>query len=443
MVFLASLASILVLLPWLPPSWTAIPQIGQKGLAFLLGACLILLIGILDDVYGMRARWKLLGQIIVALVVWAAGLRVEVLTNLLDPADPIRLGVWSLPLFVCWVVLCVNAMNIIDGLDGLAGGIFALGITFFLINCLVLDMHLLALTSAALLGAVGFFLLKNIRKEMYLGDSGSLLLGYILACVVPFSTPKSAGVASVLVPLGVLSVPLAEVLATTLRRIYQGKPISNADQGHIHHRLLKSGLKVRQVAILINTVCFICGLLALSMTLVFQPTVAAVLGLLWLIVLVFFFGMGYRNLPHGNGAAIKTRNTLFLDVERIMHAKMHKLSKCGDAEIMRKVILELIEHINLDGFSIWFIDKSGNRVSVEKPVSLEPADSQEYDCQATLKVQRRDNSRLVGEAEATVGISEEDKDFDSTIYWLNSLLVNLCKCSPQGASDLGEARDDT
>lgn len=423
LIFISSLASLILILPWLPASWAIAPQIAQKSMAFLLGAILILAIGVLDDIYGLRARWKLLGQIVVAVVIWWAGLRVEVMTNPLDPSDPIYLGVWSLPVFVFWVVLCVNAMNIIDGIDGLAGGIFLLGISFFLVNCLVADIYLLALVSVILLGSVGFFMYSNSRKRMYLGDSGSLLLGFILACIVPFSSPKSAGLAAVLIPLGVLSVPFSEVAVTTLRRIFQGKPVGNADQMHIHHHLLQTGLKVRHVAILINSICFLCGLLALGMTLAFQPKVAIILGFCWLIVLILFFGLGYRTFPKESGDTKQPRNKLFLDGERAIQRKLHDLGKSKNIAEMRNLITEFAEYMTIDYLWISFIDNQGEEIFVQKLGSKNKDEKPGQGAELVIKL--RTKGEYLGELRAGVDLVSDNADLKVTGYWLDALLTNL------------------
>ena len=149
---------------------------------------------------------------------------------------------------------------------------------FFLVQSLVGGKEFLGLAASMVLGILKAFLILNYRKKLYLGDSASMLLGFMLAFFVLLSSPKSSGFASVVIPLGVMSVTIAEVLVTTLRRLIQGKSLGTADLEHLHYRLLRSGLSTRHVAIIINTVCFLCGILALSMTEAFVPEITFALG---------------------------------------------------------------------------------------------------------------------------------------------------------------------
>lgn len=429
LLFAATVIACVIMLPWWP---TAIGQsasiLSQKLNAFILGAALILILGILDDIHGLRARWKLIGQILVASLVWWMGLRIEVITNLFNFSAPLSLGTLSLPLTVIWLLLCINAINIIDGIDCLAGGIAALGTMFFLVQSLVSGQIFLGVAASVVLGALMAFLVLNYRKKLYLGDSGSMLLGFMLASFVPLSSPKSSGFASVVIPLGVMSVPIAEVFVTTLRRLIQGKPLGAADLEHLHHRLMRLGLSTRRVAIIINTVCFLCGILALGMTKAFVPEIAFALGVVWVALLVIFFALGYRSPDKGNGHNL-IRNTLFLDGERILQKRLAPLNKGSGLESLDEILATYKDHLDLGHLSLIFRSEDQSEV-FSKTLGNPPSGGEE--AVNVELVLRSPTSRGAGEIRANLN-PRDQYDLDRVRYWLNKLLHEVANSLEQSA----------
>lgn len=239
---------------------------GQHGLSPLAwklvpGAALVFLIGLADDFFNLRPVTKLLGQIAAAGLVFAGGLRVETLAGM-------DLPWWlSMVLTVFWLLLCTNALNLIDGLDGLCAGM-GLFATLTLFAAAWLQGNVpLAQATFPLLGALAGFLFYNFNPAtVFLGDSGALLIGFLLGCYGMAWTQKTATILSMLVPLLALSVPLVDVSLAVLRRFLRNRPIFSADRGHIHHRLLDQGFSPRRAVLVLYLVASLAAAFALLLS---------------------------------------------------------------------------------------------------------------------------------------------------------------------------------
>lgn len=212
--------------------------------ALLLGALVVAGLGLHDDLHGAGARTKLSVELAVAGLLYAAGLRVEVLD--LPFLAPIALGALSLPVTVLWVAGVTNAVNLIDGLDGLAAGVALVAALATGALALLGGGHATALLAAALAGAALGFLRSNTHPaSIFMGDTGSLFLGFLLAALPLLGGAGGAGgqaPAGLLGPALVLGVPIADTLLSIGRRLLRGAPVFRADRGHLHHRLLDGGL---------------------------------------------------------------------------------------------------------------------------------------------------------------------------------------------------------
>ena len=232
----------------------------DRLLVVLAGAAGIHLIGLYDDLRPMRARWKFVAQILVTIAIWAAGVRVELLT--LPFAGSVSLGTGLGLLFtVAWFVGITNAFNLIDGLDGLAAGaaLFALTTMFFVAS--IYGQTGAAIVTLAVAGATLGFLFYNFHPaSIFLGDSGSLFLGFMLAGIGVLSSQKSPTAIAVAIPVVSLGLPVLDTLLAIVRRFLRGQPIFSADRGHIHHRLLGLGHSPRKVALLLYGFCAMLAL---------------------------------------------------------------------------------------------------------------------------------------------------------------------------------------
>lgn len=228
----------------------------------ILSAGIVFLTGLLDDVIGLAPWQKLAGQILGAAGAYFSGVRIFSLAGI---GVPEWLG---LPITLAWLVMCSNAFNLIDGLDGLASGmgLFATLTTF--LAALLHGNAPLALVTLPLAGALLGFLRYNFNPaSVFLGDSGSLLIGFLLGSYGVIWSQKSATLLGMTAPFMALAIPLLDVCLSIVRRWLRGQPIFSPDRGHIHHRLLDQGLTQRRAVLVLYAVCGFYAALSLLQSL--------------------------------------------------------------------------------------------------------------------------------------------------------------------------------
>jgi UDP-GlcNAc:undecaprenyl-phosphate/decaprenyl-phosphate GlcNAc-1-phosphate transferase len=229
--------------------------------AILAGVALLAVVGIIDDLNGMRARVKLVAQMGAATLAWLLGLRIELLQF---PWGTIDVGVLSLPLTVVWIVAVINAVNLIDGLDGLASGVALTVLGAFVVVAAGDGVDSALIVSAACAGAAVGFLAYNLHPaEIIMGDTGSMFLGFVVAAVAISITQDGLNPASPWVPIVALAVPIADTLFAIVRRKARGGSVFEADMGHIHHQLLNLGMGQRDAMLLLTAVSAAFGVLAI------------------------------------------------------------------------------------------------------------------------------------------------------------------------------------
>lgn len=263
-----------------------------RGLA--LAATFMLLVGLVDDLRSLSFRWKFAAQILAATFVWYCGFRIEVLSHPLGGS--LELGIFSLPLTVLWVVGITNAVNLIDGLDGLATGVALITTSTVAVIALIRQELGTAAASVTLAGSLVGFLRFNFNPaRIFLGDSGSMFLGFVLAVTAVRGSQKGPTAVALLVPLLVLGLPLLDTGLAIVRRLYRltnrGRQSPSAaryvlrnfttiflpDRGHIHHRLLELGLSHRRAVIVLYVVAAVLALGAFSLVLLNSPSLAVLL----------------------------------------------------------------------------------------------------------------------------------------------------------------------
>lgn len=224
----------------------------NRAPAILAGASLLVLVGVIDDVRGMRAMVKLIWQAAAAVLAFVLGLSVE---RLHLPWGTVQLGILALPVTVTWIVVIINAINLIDGLDGLATGVVltALG-AFALLSASAGVDPTLPIIAAAGGAAIGFLAYNLHPASIIMGDTGSMFLGFVVGAVAISLTQDGIIPQSPLVPLVALAIPLADTAWAILRRTARGDPFFVADRGHIHHQLLRAGLHQRDAMLILTAV---------------------------------------------------------------------------------------------------------------------------------------------------------------------------------------------
>lgn len=241
----------------------------QQLRGMLLGAVIIVILGILDDIYALPAKPKFLVQIVAALVAVHAGNKIEFLSNPnIFSSEPYwELGWLSIPISVLWIVGITNAVNLIDGLDGLACGVSTISSMTLLVIALIVSETDVAVLMAALAGSCIGFLPYNLNPaKIFMGDTGSTFLGFILASVSIQGLFKFHMIISFAVPFLMLGLPIFDTCFAILRRVSKGQSPMSPDRGHIHHRLIDMGFTQKQAVATLYIISAILGLSAVVLT---------------------------------------------------------------------------------------------------------------------------------------------------------------------------------
>ena len=240
-------------------------HVNREIAGLLLGGTMILIVGIIDDMIQLSAKVKLLGQIGAALVLVMFNIRIEWLTN--PFGDMLYVDYFSIPLTILWVVGLTNTVNLIDGLDGLAAGVSTIASITILLVALQQNFWTVAILTAALAGAALGFLQHNFNPaKIFMGDTGSMFLGFMLAAISILGTVKSAATIALVVPIMALGLPIMDTAFAIIRRYMNGRPIFKPDKGHLHHRLLELGLTQKQAVLLMYVISGCLGISAIALT---------------------------------------------------------------------------------------------------------------------------------------------------------------------------------
>lgn len=239
-------------------------EFDQQCRGFMAGAVVIFLTGLADDLSNLRARNKFLGQIFAALMAVVIGqVQLGDLGNLFGTGK-ISLGIFAIPVTAIAIVGITNAINLLDGLDGLAAGVSAIALTAFCILALSSqNLHLLVYGMALLGALIGFLKFNTYPARIFMGDSGSLLIGYSLGCFAVLLATESRDAIPAAVPLLILAIPVIDTLYVMGRRIYEGRGPFRPDRTHIHHRFLDLGAGHRGTVIFIYVFSYLLATLAI------------------------------------------------------------------------------------------------------------------------------------------------------------------------------------
>ena len=236
--------------------------IARDYIGIFIGASMIVGIGIIDDTKQISAKFKLAVQIAAALVAIYFGVRIEFITNILakTTGTTAAVGMLSIPLTVFWIVGITNTVNLIDGLDGLAAGVATIASISLGVVSYINGMYPVALLLFILAGATVGFLPYNFNPaEIFMGDTGSLLIGFLLATISVEGLIKTATTIAVAIPVLALGVPIFDTAFAILRRLINKRPIMEADKGHLHHRLLDHGLTQKQTVLTLYSISILLG----------------------------------------------------------------------------------------------------------------------------------------------------------------------------------------
>ncbi len=355
---------------WLALSWV-FPRLATGTdsatlLRIYVPACLIFALGIYDDLRGTGPYTKFVVQAIAAGMLFAGGMRVLNLPLLFN----VHTLPWyvDLPATVLWVVAVTNAFNLIDGLDGLAAGSALFSTIVFFIVALVNQSWLGALISITLAGAILGFLRFNFNPAtIFLGDSGSLFIGFTLSALALAGAQKAPTFVAVAIPVVSFGLPILETSLSVLRRLISGRPIFTADREHIHHKLLQMGLSHRQVVIVLYAVSAMFAMLSLFML---WPTGSS-LGLVLAVVGTgIWMGVQHLNyLEFGELRRVAQRTIeqrqIFINNLSVRRA-VEELKVASDFDQVRNILIAAFSGNDFDGFDLQaippFADRSGDSI---------------------------------------------------------------------------------
>jgi UDP-GlcNAc:undecaprenyl-phosphate/decaprenyl-phosphate GlcNAc-1-phosphate transferase len=315
-------------------------------------ACLIFCLGIYDDLRGAGPYMKFVVQAIAAVILFAGGMRVLDL--------PLIFGSHSLPWFVglpltvLWVVAVTNAFNLIDGLDGLAAGSALFSTMVFFVVSLVTQSWLGALMSVTLAGAILGFLRFNFNPAtIFLGDSGSLFIGFMLSALALAGAQKAPTFVAVAIPVVSFGLPILETLLSIMRRLISGRPVFTADREHIHHKLLQMGFTHRQVVIVLYAVSAVFAMLSLFLL---WPT-GSTLGLVLAVVGTGIW-LGVQHLNYLEFGEIRRVAQRTIDQRQIVinnlsiRRAIEELKVARDFDQVRSVLIAAFDNNDFDAFEL-------------------------------------------------------------------------------------------
>jgi len=288
-IFIGGSLGLLVALLWKEYYWH---MFTFKYAGILSGATIMFITGIIDDTRGLKATQKFLLQLVASTIVIYSGCKIETIIN--PFGDPIQLGIFSIPITYLWLIGITNALNLLDGLDGLASGVGLLALaTFAILSYQQQDWMTFGICLAFIGGIIGFLYFNYHPASIFMGDTGSLFLGFLIAALAVKGLQKSEGNIALLVPIIALAVPIGDTSLAFFRRISQGHHPFSPDRDHLHHRLLFLGLSHRQAVHIIYLFSFLFGVAAILMATETGLYGALVVLLIFMVAILSLYRLGY------------------------------------------------------------------------------------------------------------------------------------------------------
>src|SRR6266496_1599104 len=336
----------------------------EHVIGLFVGGIAIATLGLYDDLRGANAWKKFLVQFMVAGLLYRLGFRVGELANPLG--EPIALGWVSLPFTVLWIVGVINAMNLIDGLDGLAGGVALVAVIITFLISIQRGHPLMMLFSSALAGAIVGFLFYNFNPaSIFMGDTGSMFLGFVLASTAIQTNQKASTAVAVLIPGIALGLPILDTLLAIGRRAIRGRPLFQADREHIHHRLMALGLSHRQTVLVLYGFCILLGAASLILTYANSSQAALLLLVLALVAIVFLRSLGYMRFDRVSASsADRKRNRALLSAVRPLGRRLRQLRTTDE---IWQVVIEAAQTLGATSASLTSED-AGKPTATPTPV---------------------------------------------------------------------------
>jgi UDP-GlcNAc:undecaprenyl-phosphate GlcNAc-1-phosphate transferase len=350
--FLLSMGAAAVMASYVPDLHSALAL--KTLLTILLPASLVFLLGVYDDLYTVGPYVKFAVQALAATMLFMGGLRI---LNI-----PVLFGEHQLPWFVglpftiLWVLAITNAFNLIDGLDGLAAGSALFSTLVMFVVALVSGYSLVTVMTIALAGAILGFLRYNFNPAtIFLGDSGSLFIGFLLSALALAGAQKAPTIVAVAIPVVSFGLPILETSLSILRRLISGRPVFTADREHIHHKLLQHGLSHRQVVIVLYAVSAVFALLSLFLLWPTGSSLGLVLAVLGIGIWIGVQRLGYLELGELGRVALRTFEQRQIVINNLaIRRATEELKAVRNYDQIRSVLEAAFGSNDFDGFELRF-----------------------------------------------------------------------------------------
>jgi UDP-GlcNAc:undecaprenyl-phosphate GlcNAc-1-phosphate transferase len=331
----------------------------------LVPAALVFLLGVYDDLRGVGPYVKFAVQGIAAAMLYLGGLRIVNIPGLLGDRDlPWYIGFAAT---VIWVLAITNAFNLIDGLDGLAAGSALFSTMVVFVVALLHGPALVEIMTIALAGAILGFLRYNFNPAtIFLGDSGSLLIGFLLSALALYGAQKAPTIVAVAIPIVSFGLPILETVLSIIRRLISGRPVFTADHDHIHHKLLQHGLTHRQVVILLYGVSAGFAMLSLFLLWPTGSSLGLVLAVLGIGIWIGIQHLGYLEFGELARVAQRTLNQPQIFVNNLaIRRATEELKVARDYEQVRQILMAAFASNDFDGFELQLQLLDGEIVPLE------------------------------------------------------------------------------
>jgi len=385
----------------------------RLALGLVAGGLAIAALGVFDDLRGSGAKHKLVIQFAVAALMWWVGFRVEQIST--PFGAPLELGVLGFPLTLLWIAGVTNAMNLIDGLDGLAGGVAfaAVAATFWV--SFDSSQLLMALLMASLGGALLGFLRYNFNPaSIFMGDTGSMFLGFVLATTSLHTHQKASTAVALLVPIVALALPIGDTLLSMARRVVRGQRVFSSDRGHIHHRLMALGLSHRATVLVLYGISAILAGIAVQMNRADAIQTLAYLAALVVLALLLLTFAGYIRL--GDARKVLEDRKRNLEMRSSVRFASDRLRRAGDTLEVWQAVKEVAAVLGADSVALTVVERNGETKRTEYAVGFDEAGPDLLRARYSLLGERPDEGGL--ELGWTDGRETVDRDTEIAVELL-------------------------
>ena len=345
----AVIATLLIAVPSLPGVEASL---SQRTVLYILGpATLVFLLGLYDDFKPLKPLIKFAVQALAAALLFFGGFGVFQLPLVFGSHTPAWL---ALPLTILWVIWITNAFNLLDGVDGLAAGSSLFSTLTVFVVSLVSGNFLVSSLTLALAGAILGFLRFNFNPAtIFLGDCGSLFIGFMLSALALTGAQKTPTIVAVAIPVVSFGLPVLETLLSLLRRFLSGQPLFTADREHIHHKLLERGFSQQQVVFILYVVSAICGMLSLFLLYPSGPMIGIVLFVIGTGVWIGVQHLGYHEFVELGRVALRTMEQKRIIVNNVaIRRATEALSKTDSIDNVGRILREAFDGNDFDGFEL-------------------------------------------------------------------------------------------